>query len=255
MNTRFSQSAVAIVDAFWAQELCCRPEELEEPGIGLIECPSWDGSPYAHLLWRLDRLQIACSPSLFGGMRELVGGRTVPEAFNVAKLELVLAERVVRIVGPTFLGYRDLTDVDPPDPCVRRLDPLDTDLLDQFRAGIAARDWEYSGLEVGQPIMGYIVNGRLLAAAGYEVWGRTIAHIGVVTHSEFRGRGFGSACVRHIANVAISEGLIAQYQTLFANEPAMAVGRSLGFEEYGQRIFVHGTAAEQTDEPERAQSS
>jgi hypothetical protein len=32
--------------------------------------------------------------------------------------------------------------------------------------------------------------------------------------------------------------LVAQYQTLFENEPSIAVARALEFDEYGQRMFV-----------------
>jgi hypothetical protein len=40
------------------------------------------------------------------------------------------------------------------------------------------------------PAAGVYSRERLVALAGYEVWGGYIAHIGLVTHLRYRGRGY-----------------------------------------------------------------
>jgi GNAT superfamily N-acetyltransferase len=82
----------------------------------------------------------------------------------------------------------------------------------------------------------------LVSAAGYKVWGGRIAHICALTRGDARGAGYGQACVRRIAALAIEQGLIAQYQTLYENAHSLAIARSLRFEDYAARIYVRATA-------------
>jgi predicted GNAT family acetyltransferase len=100
---------------------------------------------------------------------------------------------------------------------------------------------EYSGLEFGeQPIAGLICDGEIVAAAGYEIWGGEIAHIGVVTHPRHRGNGLGRTVVSAIAMHGLEKGLLLQYRTLYSNVPSMRIAKSLAFEEYGATIYVRG---------------
>ncbi len=111
-------------------------------------------------------------------------------------------------------------------------------LLRASAPGTGFQDWEKSGFEECQKIAGYFLDGALVAAAGYKVWGATLAHICVATHAELRNRGFGRACVRKISKEAIRSGLVAQYQALFENNPSIAVARALEFVEFSRRIYV-----------------
>jgi ribosomal protein S18 acetylase RimI-like enzyme len=242
MTMRLSEQGVRKIDAFWANDLGCLPEDFHEAGVGVTERQA-SGALYVHVFHRLERLQVDCSPSLYGDVRRAVQGRAPEEVLEPAFWRAALGVRVERIVGPTYLGYKDVADEGPIDPHVRLLGVDEGALLDHLRHGVASQEWEYSGLEESQPIAGYFLDGALVAAAGYEVWGGTLAHIGVTTHAGLRSRGFGRACVRSITEEAIKSGLVAQYQTLFENEPSIAVARALEFEEYGQRMFVRCKAA------------
>jgi len=175
-------------------------------------------------------------------VRSAVQGREPEEVFDPAFWRAALGARVERILGPIYLGYKDIADECPFDPHVRLLRVDEGALLDHLRHCVASLEWEHSGLEDGQPIAGYFLDGELVAAAGYKVWGWTLAHIGVTTHIGYRSQGFGRECVQRIAEEAIKRGLVAQYQTLFENEPSIAVAQALEFEEYGQRLFVRCNA-------------
>jgi ribosomal protein S18 acetylase RimI-like enzyme len=78
----------------------------------------------------------------------------------------------------------------------------------------------------------------VVSAAGYEVWGGFVAHIGVVTAASARGRGHGRAAVTCIANHAIAAGLVAQYQTLQDNVASIAIVRRLGFDPYATFTYA-----------------
>jgi hypothetical protein len=233
-----SDSAVASLDAFWADETGCDPGDFHATAMLIAERRAADGSQYVRLFRRRQHLQVTCSPALATAVRDVVRDREPHHVFTASFWQQALAGRVERVVGPAYLGYRDTLEEEPSDPDARLLLPEDSAAVDEFRRGVAAQDWEHSGLEVGQPMSGCFVSGALVAAAGYEVWGERLAHIGVVTRADVRGAGYGRACVRAIGRQAIAEGLIAQYQTLHANRAAMAVARRLRFEDYADTLYI-----------------
>jgi GNAT superfamily N-acetyltransferase len=237
---RLSESTIARLDAFWAAEMCCQPSDLLIPGSAVVECPRTDGSEYVQLLLRGEHLQIACSPSMAGPVRDAIRGLSIKAAFDPELLGSALRHRAARIIGPAYLGYLDVLESVPSDPNLRLLGRADRRFVVELEQRVPAQDWEYSGLEPDQPIAGYFVEGELRSAAGYEVWGGCIAHIGVVTRADSRRAGYGRFCVNKIAHQAVVGGLIAQYQTLYTNEAAMTVGRVLGFEHYADKIYVRG---------------
>jgi len=239
---RLSDSAISRLDAFWATEMCCQPGDFLIPGIAVVERLAPDGSEYAHLFRRGPRLQITCSPSMADLVRSAILELPVEGAFDVALLGQSLGRRADRIIGPTFLGYLDPLEAEPVDSNVRLLDAADLQSLVEFEQRVPAQDWEYSGLRAGQPIAGYFVDGEMRSAAGYKVWGGCIAHIGIITRPDSRRSGYARVCVNKIAHYAVAGGLIAQYQTLYANEAAMTVGRARGVEHYADRIYVRGSA-------------
>src|SRR5262249_51039177 len=110
--------------------------------------------------------------------------------------------------------------------------------LDALRAEVSARDWEHGGIHSLQPVAGCSVDGKLVAAAGYEVWGEWIAHVGVVTAPQDRGKGYGRRAVAQITNYAIDHGFVAQYQTLKSNSASMAVAGALGFSAYAEYTYA-----------------
>ncbi len=238
--SKLSDSATSEIDSFWAAETRCSPDDFETNTVGIVELPAPDCSEYALLFRRKQRLQITCSGSLVDLMQEATRGFTPETIFSAGFVRQVLDSRIDRVVGPAYLGYLDSIDAGF-DRNVRLLDYGDRAALDDLRRCVSARDWEYSGLEAGQPIAGYFVDDKLVSAAGYEVWGARIAHVGVLTRVEARGAGYGRACIGAIASYAIGQGLIAQYRTLYENAGAMAIARALGFVDYGATIYVAAT--------------
>jgi GNAT superfamily N-acetyltransferase len=237
MTMRLSEEGLRKIDAFWAKGVGCLPEDFHKKGLG-INADDVSGELYAHIFHRLEWIQVDCSQSIYGEVRSAVQGRAAEDVFEPAFWRAALGARVERILGPTYLGYKDVAEEVPIDPHVRLLGVDEEALLDHLRHGVTSQEWEHGGLENCHLITGYFLEGTLVAAAGYEVWGGTLAHICVTTRAGLRGRGYGRACIWSITEEALKSGLVAQYQTLFENKPSIAVARALEFEEYGQRIFV-----------------
>ena len=68
-------------------------------------------------------------------------------------------------------------------------------------------------------------------------WGET-AHVGVVTHPDHRGRGYGRAVVSATTAQALADGFIVLYQTALVNRPSVALATGLGYREYATHLAV-----------------
>lgn len=85
---------------------------------------------------------------------------------------------------------------------------------------------------------------RRSLAAGAQVLGGHVAHIGVATHPRHRGEGLARAVVSAVAFSAKEAGLLPQYQTLHSNKSAMSVGRAVRFPRFATTLSARwGRAA------------
>lgn len=155
----------------------------------------------------------------------------------------LLHDSFAEAIGPAYLGYADSTDFRPiAAASIRLLTPDDDPALRAFAVAVGSIAWEHSGLgDQPQPIVGYWETNLLVAAAGYTVWGESLAHIGVTTHPAFRGHGYGKAVVSGIGQHALTHGYVLQYRTLRANTPSLGIAATLGFQDYGMSLFITQT--------------
>lgn len=141
------------------------------------------------------------------------------------------------VIGPAYIGYAAKAPSAP--DFVRSLDEKDLPLAAALRSACPEEEWDHGGSEVGTaPASGAFIGGNLVALAGYEIWEHGIAHISIVTHPEYRGRGYGRAAVAHLMGRAFAAGLIPQYRTLDANTASIRIAESLGFERYATSVAV-----------------
>jgi len=164
--------------------------------------------------------------------------RLLPSApFTPARLADAFGAMGFTTIGPAYIGYAEA--VRPPSHASRSLSRSDAPAAEALRAACTETEWEYGGSLVGDhPSSGVFVGSDLVALAGYEIWGGTIAHISVVTHPAFRGRGLGRSAVSHLANTALAAGLVPQYRTLQSNQASIRIAESLGFIHYASSVAV-----------------
>jgi RimJ/RimL family protein N-acetyltransferase len=100
-------------------------------------------------------------------------------------------------------------------------------------------EWEHGGSDVLHDVTaGAWVGGELAALAGFEVWSGVLAHVSVVAHPAFRGRGLAAAAVSRVTALALERGLLAQYRTLESNTPSVALAQRLGFHPCARSVAV-----------------
>ncbi|MFE5863940.1 GNAT family N-acetyltransferase [Streptomyces virginiae] len=90
--------------------------------------------------------------------------------------------------------------------------------------------------EITSPVFVVREHGKVVAAAGYQIWPRRTAHFSVLTAPAVRGRGLaratGSAAVTH----ALAAGLLPQWRARL--RASRQVAAALGFEELGAQLSI-----------------
>jgi GNAT superfamily N-acetyltransferase len=227
--------AVSIATKYWAAHFGCEPADLFSDPFRIV----LHGSVLADYrgifgLFRDDAAIVSVPANRTGTLRPLLSG--LPHNCSPGAIASALHPVAAAIIGPAFIGYA--TNVALPTKPASTLTPNDAPALDALQQACDPTEWEHGGSPGGNPCSGAFVNGRLVAVAGYEIWGGTITHISVVTHPGFRGRDFGRNAVAHLAARALSAGLLPQYRTLESNRASIRVAQALGFCCYARSIAV-----------------
>lgn len=150
-----------------------------------------------------------------------------------------LGHRVQKVIGPAFQGFLAEPDFQPIASFARLLQEDDALALAALRAACDEEEWEHSDIEIGkQPLFGCFTDDRLIAVATYRVALGVAAFPGLITHPDFRGRGYGKAVLSRAIAHALDHELLPLYQTLMANKAAIAVAQSLGYQHYATHLAV-----------------
>lgn len=231
-----SENAASVVQAYWTDNLGCSPGELfSAPPRIVIHSPQWadydgvfalfsDGGAIASVpADRADRLRALLSPWSHG--------ESSPESLASA-----LASVAAAVIGPARIGYADA--VTPSTCLARALGPDDAEALSALQGACDPTEWAHGGSSLERPCSAVFVGGRIVALAGYAVWGGVLADLFVVTHPAFRGQGFGRNAVAHLARRALAAELLPQYRTLASNRPSVRISEQLGFGLYATSMSV-----------------
>jgi GNAT superfamily N-acetyltransferase len=143
-----------------------------------------------------------------------------------------------RLIGPAFQGCLEVGRFRPaPSINVRFVGPNDLAAVERFRAECATEDWR--GLDkVEHHMAAYFDGQRIAAMAGYRPWSDLAGDPCVLTHPEFRRRGYGPAVVSCVVAAALADGKLLLYQTLEANRGAVQIALDLGYEQYARHVAV-----------------
>lgn len=232
---------IAEIESYWAAHLGCPQERLFAARVVTLPHSAFKGYQGLFLVRRGNSCMVATPAELINLIHTCVHGRPVSEVFGSGLWRELLPDVMERVVGPAIMTYGDASTLRADDDALGTLilGEEDAGALDDLASACGQADWDRSGLRADMPaIMGHWIGGELVAAAGYELWGDRIASVGVATRPDWRGRGLGKAVVGALAAHAIEQGLVVQFRALAINRHALAIARSLGFEEYAQTLAV-----------------
>ncbi len=233
-----NERTLSIATANWAGHFGCPVEELfAEPFRVVIHGAELADYSGVFALFRGGCVIVSMPPDRVGEVQPLLAA--LPRGCAPDGLAAALCSVASAVIGPAYIGYAAAgSKLERSTHAARALGPEDVAAVDALEEACDPTEWEHGGSAIGHPCSGVFVEGQIAALAGYEVWGGTIAHISVVTHPGFRGRGFGGSVVAHVAKRAIVAGLVPQYRTLQSNVASIRVAERLGFEGYAVSLAV-----------------
>lgn len=229
-----NQETLDVVTSYWSTDMGCSAESLfAQPLQVLIHGPALADYTGGFALFRDGMTTASFPPRAIDALRGLLPSPPfTPRQFADAFLT-----GGFKVIGPACLAYGE--HIVTPRHDVRLLSGRDQNSVHQLRAACDAKEWEHGGCDAeARGVSGVFVDDELVSLAGFEIWGRKIAHISVVTHPSHRSRGYARSAVAHVSKVALEAGLIPQYRALESNEPSICVARSLGFVHYASSVAV-----------------
>ncbi|MBL7632332.1 GNAT family N-acetyltransferase [Frankia nepalensis] len=145
---------------------------------------------------------------------------------------------VTEALGPAALSYLNAEDFrpHPAQDTVEMLRPSAQDLR-ALLASVSAEDADECGLdEITSPASVVRDGPRLVAAAGFCEWPGAVAHLGVLTATDARGRGLARQVASAAVARALDDGLLPQWRA--RPMPSRELARTLGFRELGAQLSI-----------------
>jgi GNAT superfamily N-acetyltransferase len=239
--TSLLAATMDIADDYWAADLGCSRADLRPPRTLVIPHAEAFADYRGLFMLLVGGAPIVSLPRhLYPALRNVAARWSAADVRSSTFLHDALGDAVNQIIGPAYIGYADGATFRALVPnAAHLLGAGDAEHVAELRAACEAVEWEHGGSEIGQnPAAGVYISQRLVALAGYEVWGGGIAHLSVITHPRLRGQGYAGAVVSKLTETALARGLVPQYRTLEGNAPSVHVARKLGFVRYGVSMAV-----------------
>jgi GNAT superfamily N-acetyltransferase len=190
---------------------------------------------------RLGDAGVVSAPAeLVAAVREVLGGAVVDLTDPGTVVELLrTVVPVARVRGPAVLAYADAGCFEPHEGAgVVTVGAGDVGVVGLAAACGSDDAGESSITEMTSPLSVVRADGRVVAAAGYEVWGGEVAQVGVLTDPRYRRQGLGTAVAGAAVARAVGAGLVAQWRARPAIAGSRRIAWTLGFVDVGWQLAV-----------------
>ncbi len=213
-------------------------DAFREPGTTVrVRTEGHDDSVSVVVLFDRVLVSVFCAPPQ--SVRAALENHQPPETLAEETTMARLVGPIERTLGPAVLGYLDGERVTPQDPGgLITVDGDDPGLL-----ALAERcgPEEAAESDIGawsSPVRVLAQGGLIVAAAGFQVWADSLAHLGVLTDRPYRREGHGRRVAGAAVADAVEQGLIPQWRTRTDLTASRRLAAVLGFEERGrQAVF------------------
>ena len=225
-------STIQTINAFWADYFGCVPATFLSQDLQIVthgqSLADYSG---VFVLSRQGRT-IVSVPQEHHALRTALANL---KSFSLPDLSQL---NFSHIIGPAYIGYLDLSAEH--DDKAELLKPQHSPAVERLRAACKPEEWEHGGCNLSNAAaaFGVFFGEELISLASYEIWGRSIAHISVITTPSFRRSGHAQNTVAAAATHALRSGLIPQYRTLQSNLPSLSIAENLGFSHYATSLAI-----------------
>jgi len=229
------------VDQYWSETFGVSPDELLRAGMCVVpHSRKLSGRNASWVFVHGDACVVSVPPQLIDDVREKAAIIPIEKIMSADSIRALFGDSVHHTIGPAYQGYAEAEDFHPiPSPHVRKLSTSDRPLLQVLVDGCDPKEWRDSGINVNdENLFGYFLSGSIVAVAGIIPWASYAANPSVVTHPDYRKKGYGKAVVSAAMQHILDQGSVVLYQTLLANVPAVRIAESLGCKPYAKSMYV-----------------
>jgi GNAT superfamily N-acetyltransferase len=183
-----------------------------------------------------DATAVVVPPAMVSRFSDLVASRPGCDLTDSASVENLVGP-VAGFLGPATLAYADDACFQPREVQGITMVPAGNDAVLGLTEACRAEDTEESAIaRVTSPVSVIQHDGKVVAACGYEVWAASLAHIGVLTHPQWRGQGLATGVASSCVAQALQARLVAQWRARCTLTASRRIARSLGFVELGRQL-------------------
>ena len=238
MDTTLPPTLSNALDRYWSGVLGCDPLQLhaqshqiivsgQSPGLTALRCDThWVFSLHPQI-----------SPRIVDDLLPLLETQDDLAYHSEAIYAITRNYGVAYPYGPSELVYciRNWLQMPTPLHPFRRLTPIDTPIIEQFRFGMGGYlDWSIDESEIWLCVFGIFDGERLVATGATRQWQETICELYVDTLPAYRGRGYANTLGYAITRWIMHETpYIAQSGGQLTNVPSMKMSKRLGHRFYG----------------------
>ena len=234
-----NQDTVQLLNRYWSNFLGT-PIGAGGTDVEIVFHSALESFSGLFVFQRMGRTIISAPPDKLRLVSLKLGGSRAVRRFDADAIRQALGPAAIGGTGPTVLNYVDAASLrTPPGPEVRPLEEEDRPELRRFLQAEEQAEVETSGLNnVQGDIFGLFLGGRLVSAAGYDVWGGSIGNICVLTSKPHRKNGYGLTTVAAAAQDGTAKGLIMQYRVGAVHEVSQHLSGRLGFSEFARSLTI-----------------
>jgi len=229
------------VDAFWSSTMDVPVDELHTPGVRVYRNPpqrdQWRG---IYVLAFDQAISVFAPVDHLDKVGTAVAGHDAATLLDAQAWLTRLGESVRAAYGPVAHFYLDAVDELRALAGGRRINPDDAAALNDLNRAVPPQEWRAAGFS-GHPavLFGLFEHGRLLAAANLTSGPDVATDIGILTHPDARGRGFGLQVAATAAVQAIALHGIARFRTVSSSVAGVALAGRLGAQPYGHNLSAY----------------
>jgi hypothetical protein len=232
------EASIALLRMYWLEELGASEQQIQSTKVTVVHHGTLNGYSGVYFFRHKDACIVSTPDHLYEKISTSLKSKSSNEVFHSDFIQALLKDDLERIVGPAWVGQITRSTLSPlHGPETKILGNSDWRAFDELLSACTEQEVSHSSLKSGrQPTVGCFEDGILSSVAGYEILSEKIAHIGILTHPKFRGKGLAKKSVSAITEIALNENIGVQYRTLCSNISAVRSAEAVGFTKFAETI-------------------
>ena len=229
------------INEFWAKEFFGCSMEVYKNNVNIVcDHQFWKDYTGAFILEIYNKKVFSVASNYINVFKEMS-----KEKFNLEDrtfIEKFLKEYNIKYIAPSWLGYVS-ENIKYEYPTSTQIIDLsikeNCEALEIFKNSCDETEWSHGGInENSELIAVQYCDGIIVAGADYHLWGKKIAHIGIITHPLYRKRGYAKNVLACISDNIIKRNLVPQYRTLCSNIGSIKTSEKCGYKQYATHISI-----------------